>query len=176
MTPLMARKTRRGRRRYNLRRVRFSSELGLGTLASDTAITAAVFGAGDLPYRMVSIKGTYAARNLTTDEGPLTFGWAHSDYTTAEIKEALEAVSAISQGDKIANEKANRLVRVVGLILRGTGGAMIVNDGMPIKTRLNWLIAVGDSVVFFVFNEDTGSLTTGATINMQGDAYVKDVT
>lgn len=174
MSSLMARK-RRGRRKYNLRRVRFSSELGLGTLASDTAVTAAVFGAGDSAYRMVSIKGTYSARNLTTDEGPLTFGWAHSDYSVQEIKETLEAVSAIAQGDKIANERANRLVRVVGALMSGTGGTKVMNDGNPVKTRLNWLISVGDSVVFFVFNEDTGSLTTGATFNMQGDAYIKDV-
>jgi len=176
MPPKTPRKPTR-RKSFNLRRVRYSSELALSTLASDTALTAAVFGAADGAYRLISLKGTYAIRGLSAGEGPVTIGWAHSDYSVTEIKECLEAVSAISQGDKIANEKTNRLIRTIGTFPAAVASSagISLNEGRPWKTRLNWLIAVGDSVVFFVFNEDTGALSTGAIVNMQGDAWVKDV-
>ncbi len=167
----MPAKSRRRRRRFNLRRVRTTAELPLLTLASDTALTVNVVGASDSQYRMMTIKATFGLRDLVADDGPVTVGFAHSDYTVAEIKECLEAGAAISQGDKIATERANRLVRIVGTF--NTGEEML-NDGKPISTRLNWLITIGDSVVLFAFNESTAALATGTILNIAGDLWVKD--
>ncbi len=117
--------------------------------------------------------GTWAWTNPTATEGPLTVGYAHSDYSVTEIKECLEAVAAIDAGNKIANEQANRLIRIVG-VLRSPVGGSFLNDGKPIKTRLNWLITPGDTVNVFAFNENTAALSTGSVLNLQGDLWVKD--
>ncbi len=169
----MAKKAPR-KRRFNLRRVRFSTELALATLGSDTALTVSLTGAGDHAYRAVVIKGSWNQTGLTAGEGPVTVGYAHSDYTVAEIKECLEAFAAISQGDKIAQEKAGRIVRTVGTFRSEANNAL--NDGKPISTRLNWLMAIGDSINMFCFNEEQGALSTGALINHQGDLWVRDST
>ncbi len=162
------------RRSYSLRRVRVTPELALSTLAPATAVTVALVGASDSQYRAISVIATWAVANLTDGEGPVTVGIAHNDYTLTEIKECLEAALSISQGNKIANEQANRLIRIVGSI-GGSGGPTVLNGGKPVKTRLNWFMPAGQSFKIFAWNESTGSLTTGARLNIQGDVWVKDI-
>ncbi len=108
----------------------------------------------------------------TTGDGPLTVGICHSDYSNTEVKECLESGASIDQGDKIAQEQGNRLVRIVGSMLPGEEENL--NDGKPIKTRLNWMIDIGSAVNVFVYNEGSGSLTTGSLMKLTGSLYVKD--
>ncbi len=171
----MAKKGHGKRRRFNLRRVRITAEQALATLASDTALVTSTTGAGDIPYRAITMNLTWAIRDATQGEGPVTVGYAHSDYTVTEIKECLESQAAISQGDKVANERSKRLVRIVGVLNFDTNG-FALNDGKPIKTRLNWLISVGDQVNIFIFNENNAALSTGAFVLTSGDMWVKDAT
>lgn len=162
---------RRVRRRFNLRRVRVSNEITLSTLASDTALTVTMTGASVSTYRAMSVKATWNLKTLAAADGLVTFGYAHSDYSVTEIKECLEAFAAIDPGDKIAQEQANRLVRLVGTF---STESEEFNNGRPITTRLNWLIPIGQNVNLFVFNEDTSALTSGAIVNHQGNLWVKD--
>ncbi len=117
------------------------------------------------------MKATWSIEGLVATEGPITVGLAHDDYTVTEIKEALEAAAAIDPGDKIAQEQANRLVRVVGTLGQATEA---LNNGEPISTKLNWLIGVGHAINMFAFNESTAALTTGSTIHCIGNLWVKD--
>ncbi len=164
----------RSRRRYSLRRVRVTPELPLLTLGSDTAIVTGVTGAGTTDYRVISIKVVWALKSFTAGQGPITVGYCHSDYTVTEIKECLESAASIAQGLKIEQERANRLVRVVGTL--GGEANTRLNDGRPIKTRLNWLMAEGggNALNIFAFNEATGALTTGSVLTIVGDMYVQD--
>ncbi len=109
--------------------------------------------------------------DLTANEGPIVVGYAHSDYTVTEIKEAMEASSAIDVGNKIANEQANRLIRVVGTMNEVRES---LNDGKPITTKLNWLMSIGDSVNLFAYNDGPGALSTNAIVSLAGDMWVKD--
>ncbi len=168
----LAKHGRRPKRRFNLRRVRVTPERTLTTLGSDTALSTAMVGSATSAYRCVSIKGTWTIQGLTAGEGPITVGFAHSDYSVTEIKECLEANAAIDEGDKVAQEQANRLVRVVGSFAGAANSAL--NDGRPISTKLNWLITTGSAPNLFVYNEFTAALTTGASVNFAGDLWVKD--
>ncbi len=159
------------RRRYSLRRVRITPGDALGTLGSATAVIEALTGASVSAYRLVTAKGAWTVTGLVAGEGPIVVGYAHSDYTVVEIKECIESQASIDPGEKIAQERANRLVRIVGSL---TGQAQNLNDGKPIKTRLNWLIATGDFVNMFSYNDGSSALTTGATVRMNGDIWVKD--
>ncbi len=162
---------RKPKRRFNLRKVRATGELALATLASDTAIAVGLTGASVNPYRLQSINATWGVRALTAGEGPVTIGIAHSDYSVTEIKECLEATSSIDLGNKVEQERSNRLVRVIGTVL---AQEPMLNDGKPIRTKLNWLISVGFEADMFAYNEFTGALTTGAVVHMSGDLWVKD--
>ncbi len=160
------------RRSFNLRRIRLTPELALGTLASDTALTVPIQGGtSTVPMRIVSVNATWQISALTADEGPLTVGYAHPDYSVAEIKECLESQAAIDLGDKVAQERANRLIRIVGTI---DSEDERLNDGLPVKTRLNWQLPAGQTPNVFVFNEQTGALTTGSSLKVAGDMWIKD--
>ncbi len=161
------------RRKFNLRRVRISPNLALTTLAAATVLTGPLTGASDAAYRAVVMKNSWTLSEFTAAEGPVTVGYAHSDYSVTEIKECLEITTAISPGDKVAQEKANRLVRVVGTFPAEANSSL--NDGKPISTKLNWFIPIGKAVNIFAFNEDaSNALTTGAFVNCAGDMWVKD--
>ncbi len=121
--------------------------------------------------RIVSVKMTWQISALTADEGPLTVGYAHPDYSVTEIKECLEAQAAIDLGNKVAQEKANRLVRIVGTI---DSEDERLNDGLPVKTKLNWSLPAGMTPNVFVFNEQTGALTSGSSLKLSGDMWIKD--
>ncbi len=172
---MMAKAKGRGRprRRFNLRRVRITAEEALLTLGSDTAFTQTLTGTSANRYRLVSAKISWALTNLTAGEGPIHVGFAHSDYSVTEIKECIESQTSIDINDKVANERAQRLVRTVG-VLRGVAGGAVLNDGKPITTRLNWLIGIGQSVNFFSWNEGTAALTTGVLVTLTGDIWVRD--
>ncbi len=148
-----------------------SPRQALATLVTNIVITGDVVGAADGAYRVVTCKGTWGITELAATEGPITVGFAHSDYSVTEIKECLEAAAAISKGDKVAQEQANRLVRVVGVL---NGGDTQLNDGKPISTRLNWLITIGDTLKLFAYNDGSDNLTTGANVTFMGDLWIKD--
>ncbi len=160
-------------RSYRLRRVRLTPSLGLGTLATLTALTVAVTPASSSTYRCISIDTVWNGVGVTQTGGPFTVGYAHSDYSVGEIKECIEASAAIDVGNKVASEQANRLVRIVGTMDFDVAFRGDLNDGKPVKTRLNWLIAIGQSVNAFVYNEGTVAIT-GSTLKLTGNMYVKD--
>ncbi len=163
------------RGRYSLRGVRFANSITLGTLANITVITSGTTGVADGAYRMISIQGVWSLKDSTGNEGPIVVGYAHSDYTVTEIKEALEANASISVGDKVANERSKRLVRIVGQF-DGTGQDRTINDGRPLKTRLNWFIPIGDEVNMFAYNDSGATLTTASVVDLTGKCWVKDST
>ncbi len=172
--PLMARRSKRRGRAFTLRPVRMSANSGdLSTLATVTAIRSTLIAAPvGSSYRVMSLKATWSIVPFAAGDGPLVVGISHGDYSVAQIKEFIEASGAIDLGDKAAQEKANRLIRIVGT---HTDGQKVLNDGRPIKTRLNWHITQGKALSYFVYNDGAGSLTTGSFHKVNGTAWVKDV-
>ena len=167
---VLAKRGRGRRRKFTLRRVRLTPEDPILALNSDIAVKQAMSAVAVSTYRAISLKGVWSISGMTAGEGPLTIGVAHSDYTVAEIGECLQSQASIDPGDKVANEQAQRLVRVIGSFNEDG----VLNDGEPVRTKLNWLIAIGRTVDMFAFNESTAQLTTGAVLNFAGDLWVKD--
>ncbi len=128
---------------------------------------------------IISINAAYSWSDIGAiiDDG-CTFGWAHSDYTAAEVEECLESFASIDLGDKIAQEKSKRLVREVGTIsnsgaLAAAGGSAF-NDGRLVKTRLNWLLSTGDTLNLWIRNASGVIWTTGSRVTVAGEFWVKD--
>ncbi len=161
----------RGKRRYTLRAVNITPALALSTLAALTVITTGLTGTSDAQYRLVTSQLTWLMDGMAAGDGPITVGYAHNDYTVTEIKEALESANSISPGDKVAQERNNRLVRKVGVL---SAESPELNDGKPIKTRLNWAIQIGSAVNLFAYNDSGATLSTGANLNTMGTLWVKD--
>ncbi len=173
INPLMARKSSRG---FNLRRVRISSTVALAALAPADVVAGAIGGTADMPLRIVSTRLTFSWIDKAAIDGAAEFGLAHGDYTAAEIEECLEATTSMAMGDKIARERANRLVRVLGTITGNqvtAGGEAPANNGNPIKTKLNWLIPSGENISAWIKNSSGVVYTTGSSLSVLGDFWVK---
>ncbi len=168
----------RGRRKFNLRMVRVNSENAVGALATLDVLSAGLTANAADKIRFISLIGSWTWSDIQqiTDDA-MSFGVAHSDYTAAEIEECLEATGSMDLGDKVAGEQANRLVREIGTfngLATAAGGGIQFNDGKPVKTRLNWLMSAGDSLVVWVRNASTLVYVTGSEITFAGKLWVKD--
>ncbi len=166
-------------RNYRLRRVRVAAFVTIGALDTLDVVLGNIGAATSGTLRVISVNFSYIWSTISaTIDGGMQFGLAHSDYTAAEIEECLEVNASMDLGDKVAQEQANRLVRQVGTI-GGTGTAVVgteasFNDGKPMKTRLNWLLSPGDQIVAWIRNGSGTIWTTGSSLSIQGDIWVKD--
>ncbi len=149
------------------RKLPFTVDVAGGTVAADDVTSTTLTEVMTEERRVLSIELSVAMKALTAGDGPVEYGVAHSDYTAAEIEETLEAAGAWDEGDKIAQEQAKRLVRRIGVL---TEAETALNEGRPIKVRLNWRIATGDTLQFWLRNRGI-QLTTGMEINAQGAAH-----
>ncbi len=136
----------------------------LGTLAGVTAILLVPADVVEEKAYISSVKCSYALQDFTggNNIGPIQVGIAHSDYTLSEIEAWIEQSTGWAQGDKVAQEISNRLIRRVG-VFEGPDDptkAAVLNDGKPITTKLGWVLVTGQNVVFWVYNEGSGALAT----------------
>ncbi len=164
---------------YRLRRVAITPAVAIGALATLDVVKQAGTSAAASTLRFISIDMTWAITDLAaTVDDAFQFGVAHSDYTAAEIEECLEATASMDIGNKVEQERANRLVRSIGMI-SPSGGVILdsgitFNDGKPMKTRLNWLMSIGDTLDVWVRNGSTNVYTAGTILTGQGNLWVKD--
>ncbi len=152
-----------------MRKVRISSQLAGGALTSGNVIGGAISDAAVDTTRFISLNSTYQLEDLQPGDNGVQFGVAHSDYTDDEIEECLEASGSMDIGNKVAQEQANRLVRHIGVF---TDEDNMFNDGKPVKTRLNWKMAEGDTLKMWIRNGSGTTWTTGNLILVQGELWI----
>ncbi len=153
--------------------------IDVGTLAARTlkaTITDEVMVAEG---RITSIVATYSLSGYTigTDIGPLLVGVAHSDYSDPEIEAVIENTASWDFADLVQQEVARRKVRIIGQFPMASGGnvgdAQVLNDGKPIKSKLNWLFKAGQGLDFWVYNLGTGAFaTTTPDVHIEGHANI----
>ncbi len=153
----------------NFQQIRISTQYAVGALTVNN-LTSGVLGPTLTDdYRVTSIDGVWSMIGVD-GEGPITVGVAHGDYTAQEIEDCLLA-SQTRPGDKIAMERSNRLVRVIGVFDQDQNPEKL-NDGRKIKTRLNWrLDGDADGIIglqVWSFSQFAGTLTGGALLKFQG--------
>ncbi len=148
-------------------------DLGLATLAAKTAVLTATNTVSE-KRRVSSIKAVYALSDFTVaaNAGPIMVGVAHSDYTLAEIEEWIERSGSWSMSDLVADEVRKRLIRRIGVFrIPPSAAGAVLNDGKPIRTKLNWSLITGQGLQFFAYNLGTSALsTTSPNVNIQGKA------
>ncbi len=158
---------KRGRRK-SLVPVKFQIQLTLGALVNDGAVAVATVGTLQQDFDIVTTHMVIAMRDHTAGEGPIEFGIAESQYTVAEIVEALDA-SPLSQYG-VEQERSSRKVRTAGQ-LPGLLGEEALNDGNKIKVKL-FVKAFGNDntnmMQFFAVNRSGATLTTGTAVEVTG--------
>ncbi len=158
---------RRSRRYKGYRKLPYTQDVSGGTLGADALVSSTLTEVFTEERRVLSLEGTIAMEDLAAADGPIEVGIAHSDYTDAEILEYLTAAGAWDEGNKVAQEQANRLVRSLGIL---TEEETAINDGRLLKTRLNWRMATGDTLKFWIRNRGD-QLTTGMVVTHQGHLH-----
>ncbi len=137
----------------------------LTTLGAETLVGNPFDSVVDSRTRVTSIVATYALADFTPTAGvgPIVVGIAHGDYSDAEIEAWIEQTGSWNESDLVSSkEVANRLIRMVGTFDRigNAEDVAVLNDGKPIKTRLNWLLNEGATLKQWAYNSGTGAVAT----------------
>ncbi len=155
---------KRGRRGGRYIKGNVDEELDLGTLASRTVASGAFDESASQRMVCTSIEATYTLAQFTdtASVGPIEVGIAHSDYDTTEITEYLQNGGSWDEGNKIQQEIARRQIRSLGIfeIKSNSGMNSVLNDGKPMKTRLNWVLNNGDTLDLWAMNLGTQPIGT----------------
>ncbi len=158
---------RKGHGKGNFRRYmkgRINVDLALSTLASKVVISSVTPGSVVDTTRVSSIKASYSLSGFTPGEnkGPIVVGVAHPDYTSSEIEAWIENTGGWDIGNMVQREVAARRIRQIGTfaIPEDATKGVVLNDGKPIRTKLNWVISEGEGLRFWAWNAGTNDLTT----------------
>ncbi len=148
--------------------LKFTTELGLGTLAANTVVTTSTIPALEHDFDVISTDLTVIPRGGTAGDGPVEFGLGMVDYTVAEIQEALDASPVSPYGPEM--ERSRRKIRHYGTIGDiGVGVEDPVNDGLPIRRKMFLRVPAGKSPAEVWFrNTDSVALTTGSVMEIKG--------
>ncbi len=153
-----------------------AGEMSLGALAPGVVTKGNLSDNSDQELFIISADLLWSAKDVVADEGPITFGLAHSDYTAAEIEEWFEIANGFVTGDKISRERANRQIREIGnMFFQLPDGQATVrfNDGRVKRTKLGWSIAEGQTIAMWARNNDGTILTTGTELLASGKVYCR---
>ncbi len=150
-------------------------QLSLGTLASETLISTAFADSVTEQTRISSVVARYSISNLTpaSGDGPILVGLALSDYTDAEIEAFVENTEGWQEGSMVGQEVADRRIRRVGIFPSPTANniATVLNDGKPIKTKMNWTLTTGQTIKLWCYNLGSSALaSTDPSVNCEGHA------
>ncbi len=140
--------------------------LSIGALATNDVVSGLIDQTVGDTMRVSSIRCVWTLSGWTPldNAGPIVCGVCHSDYTAGEVEVWMEANGSWDLGDKLAHEVRSRLIRQVGVFRNPelVGGSYSLNGGRPIRTKLNWLLAEGDTLAFWVYNSGSVAVS-GAT-------------
>lgn len=168
----MAKHTRGRKRRSRFQAVRFNAQTALGTLADATVLNTAITTLTQDAY-LISADVSVSFRGATALDGPIQFGFAHSDLSVTEIAECLDA-SIPNDSAIIEKERARRPVRRIGRVMEmiATGGSGMWNGGNEKRVKLGFFVSGDQELVGWVRNQFGAPLTTGAIVEWQGTLYL----
>ena len=148
-----------------------NERLDIGALANATTINTDFTETVSEQMRVSSIEAMYSLTGYTkgTNDGPILVGIAHSDYTDGEIEAWIDNVNTWDFGDLSQQEVANRLIRKIGVFRNpdDVNASSRLNNGNPIKTKLNWEFKTGQTLQVWAYNMGT-SPVAGGKVDLMG--------
>lgn len=147
----------------------FNAILTLGALVTNAIVIVSTMGSvfGEDIY-IISVDATWSLRNFTAAEGPVHVGYTHSDLSTTEVQENLDAELS-NPDDIIAKERSRRPVRKVGTFSQGLTDQSL-NDGKVLRSKIKFSVGDGFNLDVYAINRGA-NLTTGGIIHVSGTIY-----
>ncbi len=152
-----------------------NEQLNLGTLAPSTLAAAQFDETVNERMLVSSLVATYSVAEWTpaAGDGPILVGIAHGDYTAAEIEEVIEMTDSWDEGNLVEQELGKRKIRKIGVFHspQASTEGVSLNDGRPIKTKLNWILNQGQTLQVWAYNMGGSAFaTTTPTVHLEGHA------
>ncbi len=139
----------------------------IGTLAAGTLLSQDMDETVTERTLVSSIVANWSLSAWTpvSGAGPLMVGVAHSDYTDTQIEEYIEATTSWAAVNLPTREISQRKIRRIGIFNVSLDALTIevLNDGKPIKTKLNWVLGSGDTLSVWAYN--TGAVAVSGATN-----------
>ncbi len=149
--------------------------LQIGTLAGQTLIIDVFDDTVTEKTLITSAVISWSIQGWTpiADCGPLMVGLAHSDYSAAEVEAVIENTGSWDEADLVQQEIASRKVRIVGILRPEAAGSSLegnrLNNGDPIKTKLNWILNSGQTLDVWAYNMgQVAFATTSPQLHLAG--------
>ncbi len=152
-----------------------NEQLNLGVLGSEDLAKADFDEVVNERTLVSSLVATFTVAEWTpgAGDGPILVGIAHSDYSDAEIEAFIEMTDSWDEGNLVEQEIAKRKIRKIG-IFESPGGAtegVVLNDGEPIKTKLNWILLQGQTLALWAYNMGSSAFAgTTPIVHCEGHA------
>lgn len=155
-----------------------AGSLALSTLADDAVLSVDLTGSLGEDLFVISTDLNWYIKGLTAGQGdPMTVGIAHSDYSDTEIREAVDGTFT-DPDELIEKEQTMRKVRKSGVMMIVAGAdtdtqlvfvPFMTDRGS--RTPAKWSVGDGHALSGWVWNRSGGALTTGATLDFDGNIY-----
>ncbi len=157
--------------RRNFVAIPYNTTLPLSTLGDGVVLKVDLLGSnfGEDLF-IISIDHLTTMRDLTVNQVPLIFGFAHSDLTVAEIAEALDA-ELTDPDDIIAKERSRRPVRKAGVFNIGSEADIGYGDGLVQRQTIKMTIGNDHMMSLWIRNMSGAVMTTGSTLGQLGTIY-----
>ncbi len=171
----VAKKPRRRRRMGKYLRGSVDDEVGFAALAAKDVAEAAFDEVVNERTLVSSVVASYTLSNFTpiASAGPIVVGLSHSDYSSAEIEEWIETTGSWNETDLVQQEVASRKIRRIGVFETPDAAtdSVALNDGRPMKTKLNWILNQGQTLNLWVYNSGAAAVaTTTPVVHANGHA------
>ncbi len=139
----------------------------LGTLNAATAIKQATGIAIEDSFRLIKMEIAAMMTGFTAGEGPIHLYCVNDELSVAEIAEAINAAGPVNRNDRLAQERAERAVFLLGSFgataaaeeLHGADGQEFV-----VNKTIRWTFNNPEGWSIVAFNDSGATLTTGAVI------------
>lgn len=172
----MAKKQPSWKKMDNYLRGTVDEEVALTTLAPKVLVSAIFDETVEGRTLISSMEAIYSLSNYTAlaGAGPVLVLIAHSDYTDAQIEEFIETTGSWSRGDLVqTKEIAKRRIRRIGIFENPplVTDVAVLNDGKPIKKKLNWQLEEGQTLRLCGYNlGGVAFATTAPSLKAEGHA------
>ncbi len=152
---------RRKKRSWQSIEIDVDIDIGTAGLAAKDLVAALMSETADDNFIATSVSATYT---LTLEQAAqpnslsnIAIGLAKSDYSAAEVETWIENSTGFKRADLVAQEISRRMIKNIGTFMPVSVTAAelvstVLNDGLPIKTRLNWRIVEDTTLLFWVYN------------------------
>ncbi len=119
---------------------------------------------------MIKLQIAASARGVAAAEGPVHLYLINDELSVTEVKEAIEANGPLGRSDRVAQERAERAVFLIGTFPAETPSTE--NEGIHgrdgqdgiVERTIRWTFSDAQGWSLGVFNQTGAAMTTGATV------------